>query len=200
MIIIGITGGFGTGKSFVAGIFKKLGAQVVDADSLAHRTLKKGSATYKSIVAVFGRSVLDKAGAVNRKALGRLVFGDKKKLAALNRIIHPVVIGQIKERVEGSGKGVLVIDAPLICETALADMIDALIVVKASKQRQIDRCVKKFKLSEADVRRRIACQLPLEIKLKKADRVIDNNGTRSVTEKQVTKLWQELKKGAIVWK
>ena len=200
MMIVGLTGSFGTGKSFVADIFKKLGAQVVDADRLAHQALEKDPATYKKIVAAFGRSILGKDGAINRKALGKLVFGDKKKLAMLNRIIHPVVIEQIIGTIKTPGNKVLVIDAPLICETSLLKRIDVLVVVKASKKRQIKRCVKKFNLGEADVCRRIVCQMPLKKKIAKADYVIDNDGTRKETEKQVTKVWQEIKKGANVWR
>ena len=200
MIIVGLTGGFGTGKSFVAGLFKKLGAQVVDADKLAHRTLVKNSPTHKKIVSAFGRSILGRDGSINRRALGLLVFSDKKKLGLLNRIVHPVVIGRIKKMIKAPASGILVINAPLICETSLSKMIDALVVVKASKQKQIERCIKKFNLSEADVCRRMACQMPLKMKTDRADHVIDNDGTRKETEKQVTKIWQELKKGATVWR
>ena len=200
MVIVGLTGGFGTGKSFVAGLFRKLGSKVVDADKLAHGTLKKGSVTYKQIIAAFVRSILNKDGSINRPALGRLVFNDKKKLSTLNRIIHPVVIGQIKNKIKESGANILVIDAPLICETSLLKMIDMLVVVKSSRQKQIERCIKKFNLDKVGVYKRIACQMPLKMKLRKADRIIDNNGTRKGTGKQVIRIWQELKKGAIVWK
>jgi dephospho-CoA kinase len=200
MITVGLTGSFGSGKSYVAGLFKKLGACVVDADIMAHAALKTGSATYRKIVSKFGRSILHSDGSVDRKALGRVVFSDRKKLNALNRMIHPVVIAGIKKKMGAPGKGVLVVDAPLICEAGMSGMFDMLIVVKASRQKQIERCVKKFNLCEKDVCKRMACQMPLNAKIRRADHVIDNNGTRKETEKQVTKIWQELKKGATVWR
>jgi dephospho-CoA kinase len=200
MITVGLTGAFGTGKSFVAGIFKDLGARVIDADKLAHMALKKGSPVYKKAVAVFGRAILKRDGSVDRRALAGIVFNDRRKLAKLNGMIHPFVIGRIKGAIKSGGKGVLVIDAPLICETGLDRLFDTLVVVKASKKRQLQRCLKKFDLEEADVCKRMACQMPLEAKIKRADIVIDNDGARKDTKKQVTKIWQELKKGAIVWR
>jgi dephospho-CoA kinase len=202
MLIAGLTGGFGTGKTYVASIFRKLGAKVIDADKLAHAALKEGSPTYKKIVAAFDRSVLVPTGAINRKALGKIVFDDKKRLAQLNGIIHPFVMGKIKERIKAGGSGMLIIDAPLICETALSGMIDVLIVVKASRKNQLERCMKKFKMEEEDVDKRMACQIPLKEKVEKADYIVDNNGTRKGTEKEVKQIWQELKrkKGAILWR
>jgi dephospho-CoA kinase len=200
MLKAGLTGGFGTGKSFAAAIFKELGAGIIDADKLAHKALKKGSATYKKIIAAFGKSVLDGNGLISRKKLGRVVFDNKRKVARLNRIIHPAVTDEIKKRIRSFKGKVLVIDAPLICEAGLCGLIDVLIVVTASKEKQITRCLKKFKIKKADVYKRIACQMPLKTKIKKADYVIDNNGTRKETRMKVIKIWQELNKGARVWR
>jgi dephospho-CoA kinase len=200
MPTVGLTGSFGTGKSFVAGLFKKLGARIIDADKLAHKTLKKGSVAYKKIVAVFGKSVLGRGGSIDRKKLGRIVFDDKKKITKLNRIVHPIVIRQIKDKIRSSKNDILVLDAPLICETGLSGLMDALIVVKASREEQLERSMKKFHLSKEGVYKRIACQMPLKMKISKADHVIDNSGTRKETEKQVAKIWQDLKKGASVWR
>lgn len=200
MLIAGITGGFGTGKSFAAAIFKELGAEVIDADKMAHKALRKGSETYKKIIDVFGRSILDGSGLISRKKLGREVFSDKRKVARLNRIIHPIVIVQIKKRISSFKGKILVIDAPLICETSLSGLIDALIVVTSSREKQIARCIKKFKIKKEDVYKRTACQMPLKTKINKADYVIDNNGTRKETRMQVIKIWQDLNKGARVWR
>ena len=200
MLTIGITGGFGTGKSFVASIFRKLGAKVIDADKLAHKALKKGTAVYKRVVKEFGSSILDKKGSIDRKALAGIVFNDKKQLVKLNRIVHPVVIREIKKSIRVSWNRIIVIDAPLICETSLSGIIDILVVVKASSKVQIDRCVRKFRIKEKDVCKRVACQIPLTKKIEKADHVIDNNGTKEKTRREVTRLWQSIKKGANVWR
>jgi dephospho-CoA kinase len=199
-MIIGVTGGFGSGKTFVAGIFNRLGVKVIDADKLAHKAIEKGSAAYKKAVSKFGVTILRKDGSIDRRALAGLVFADKKRLAALNRIVHPFVLGRIKSAIKEYRADVLVIDAPLICETSLIDSVDILVVVKAPRKEQVARCVKKFRLKEADVCKRMACQMPLKAKVAKADYVIDNGGTRKETEKQVMNIWQEIKKGARLWR
>lgn len=195
MMIVGLTGGLGAGKSFVAGIFKKLGAKIVDADRLAHLALKKSSATYRRVVSVFGDSILDAQGLIDRRKLGRIVFDDKRRLSELNRIVHPVVIGKIRKSIASFGKGVLVVDAPLICEANLSGLFDVLVVVKSSKSRQIERSSAKLGLNKKDALKRIACQTPIGEKIKKADYVVDNNGTRKETERKVLKIWQEIKRG-----
>ena len=194
MRIVGLTGGFGSGKSFVASLFKRLGAKVVDADKLGHKALKKGSAAYKRVVAAFGEDVLFPDLSINRKALAGIVFANRKKLAKLNRIVHPGIIRDVVKRIESCAKSeVLIVDAPLICETNITGLMNVLIVVKASKRNQIERCSKKLGMKEKDVRRRIVAQMPLNRKIRMADYVVDNNGTKEDAKKQVRKIWQELK-------
>lgn len=201
MRIVGLTGGFGSGKSFVASLFKKLGAKVVDADKLGHKALKMGSAVYKRIVAAFGKKILFPDLSINRKALAGIVFANRKKMAKLNRITHPWIIKEIVKRIRRVAKSeVLIVDAPLICETNITDLMNVLIVVKASKKNQIERCSKKFGMREKDVCKRMACQMPLNRKIRMADYIVDNNGTKKETKKQVRKIWKELKKGAQIWR
>jgi dephospho-CoA kinase len=197
MRIIGLTGGFGSGKSFVASLFKDLGANIIDADKLGHKALGKGSDAYKKIVAAFGENILKPDLSINRKALGDIVFADRKRLARLNRIAHPVIIREIVKRIRRAAENdTLVVDAPLICEANITGLMDALIVIKASKKNQIERSSKKFGMNEKDVCKRIAAQMPLKRKIRMADYTVDNNGTKRETKKQVRNIWQELKKGA----
>ena len=197
MRIVGLTGGFGSGKSFVASLFKRLGAKVVDADKLGHKALKRGSAAYKKVVAAFGKKILFPDLSINRKALAGIVFANRKKIAKLNRIVHPEIIRGIVKRIRKTVKSeVLIVDAPLICETNITGLMNVLIVVKASKKNQIERCSKKFDMEERGVCKRIAMQMPLNKKVRMADYTVNNNGTKEDTKKQVRKLWQELKKGA----
>ncbi len=197
MRIIGLTGSFGSGKSFVASLFRRLGAKVVDADKLGHRALKKGSVVYKRVVAAFGKRILKPDLSISRKALAGIVFADRKMLAKLNSIVHPGIIRDIVKRMRTAAKSeVLIVDAPLICETNIAGLMNALIVVKASKRNQAERCSKKFGMEEKDVCKRIAMQMPLNRKIRMADYTVDNNGTKEDTKKQVRKIWKELKKGA----
>ena len=197
MRIIGLTGGFGSGKSFVASLLKRLGAKVVDADKLGHKALKKGSAAYKRVVAQFGKKILKPDLSINRKRLAGIVFANKRSLAKLNRIVHSGIIKEIVRRVCTARKSeILIVDAPLLCETNITGLMNALIVVKASKKNQIERCSKKFGMEEKDVCKRIAMQMPLNKKVRMADYTVDNSGTKEDTKRQVRKIWQQLKKGA----
>ena len=197
MRIVGLTGGFGTGKSFVASLFKRLGAAVVDADKLGRKALKRGSSSYRKIVTAFGKNILNSDLSINRRALAGIVFDNRKMLAKLNRIAHPEIIKDIKRRINRAGIGeILIVDAPLICETNITGLMDVLIVVKASKSNQIERSLDRLCVSEEDVRKRIECQMPLKKKIRMADYVVDNDGTREETKKQVRKIWLKLKEGA----
>ena len=197
MRIVGLTGGFGAGKSFVASLFKKLGAKVIDADKLGHKVLSKGSSGYRRVVAAFGKKILSPDLSINRKALAGIVFADRKDLTRLNRIVHPGIIKEIVKRIRGAAKSeVLIVDAPLICEANISGLMNVLIVVKASRKNQVKRCCKKFGMEERDVCKRIAMQMPLNKKIRMADYTVDNNGTKKKTKKQVREIWQELKKGA----
>lgn len=196
MKVIGLTGSFGTGKTFVASIFRSLGATVIDADRIAHDAIGRGRQAHKKIVSFFGRQILDKDGEVNRKRLAGKVFGNKKALASLNRIVHPDVIRTINACIKKAGPGdVVVVDAPLLVEAGLVGMADLVVVVKSSERRQVERCSRKFSMSKEDVMKRIKGQIPITRKIKLADFVVDNDGSRSETRKRVKKIWKE-----IVWR
>ncbi len=193
MTILGLTGSFGTGKTLVASLFKRLGAEIIDADRIAHDVIKKNSSAYKKIIIVFGKGVLAKNGNIDRSKLAAIVFGNRKELRKLNRIVHPEVIRKIKEdmRKLGDAKAV-VIDAPLLVEAKVTGMVDKLVVVKASRTNQVDRCVKKFKMKKEDVLRRIENEIPLKTKIVMADFVVSNDGRKSETKKQVEEIWRRL--------
>jgi len=195
-IIIGITGSFGTGKTTVAKIFKSLGAALLDADKLAHGTFKRGSVSYRQIVKNFGRGILDKFGKIDRTKLAYVVFRNKSSLSKLCSIVHPLIIAKIKEsvrRILNSGDvPAIVIDAPLLIEAGLHDIVDYLIVVKTSRQTQIERVMKNKGLTRKDVISRIKNQMQLSKKIQMADYVIDNEASKSDTKKAVKKIWKEI--------
>ena len=192
-LIVGVTGSFGTGKTTVAGIFRSLGAKVLDADKLAHASLDKGSRSHKDIVQAFGRGVLGPKGDIDRKKLAALAFRDKRLLRKLCGIVHPAVIDRIKSEVlKNKGCRAIVIDAPLLIEAGLNRMVDLLLVVKASQANQVKRCAAKFKMTKGEVLGRIRNQMPLKEKLKKADFVIYNDGSKKKTKKQVLNIWRRL--------
>jgi len=184
-IVLGITGGFGSGKTTVARIFKSFGAKLIDADKIAHRVLNRGGKAYKKIINTFGRDILKKNRQIERQKLAKIVFNNKNLLKRLNGIIHPEVIRIIKNEIKVSRAKVIVLDAPLLLEAGLERMVDKLIVVKITKGRQIKRIKNKTSLSKADILKRIASQIPLRAKMRLADFVIDNSGTVEKTKEQV---------------
>ena len=196
MIVIGLTGGFGTGKSHVAGIFKGLGAKVIDADKLAHDSIKKGGPAYKMVVSLFGPSVVGARREINRSKLGRIVFADKRSLKRLDAVVHPEVIKAIKKSVRQTARDeVVVIDAPLLIEAGLAGMVDELVVVTCPKDIQVRRCMRKFGIDKEEVLKRIKNQIPITKKIKMADHVVDNSGPKAETREAAKKIWRQ-----IVWR
>jgi dephospho-CoA kinase len=192
-IVIGLTGSFGTGKTTVAGIFKSLGADVIDADLLAHEALSKNSSAYKKVVALFGPSVLGAGGHIDRRALAGVVFKDKRLLNKLCGIVHPLVIARIRRLFRAATCGrVIVVDAPLLIESGLHRIVDKLVVVSAPRRDQIARCAAKFGLTEKEVLERIKNQMPLGKKIKMADYVICNDGTKNETKREVSNVWRDL--------
>ncbi|MGA2774558.1 MAG: dephospho-CoA kinase [Candidatus Omnitrophota bacterium] len=182
-LIIGITGNLGCGKSTVARLFRKSGAELIDADKLAHDAISLNGPCYKKVVKVFGNAILTKGKRIDRRKLGKKVFEDKRLLLQLNRIIHPEVIRQIKFKIMESRKQVVVLDVPLLIESGLDKIVDKVIVVKTDLRHQLIRIKNKLSLSESEVSKRLNFQLPLREKVRLADFVIDNNGTIGKTKK-----------------
>ncbi len=192
-MIIGVTGSFGTGKSFVASIFKRFGAKIIDADLLARRALRRNSPSYKKALTTFGDGILGNGRSIDRRRLAEIVFTDRTKLEKLNRIIHPEVIKDIKAAIARSANGeAVVIDAPLLVEANMIGLVDKLVVVESSRKVQVERCMKKFGIKKGDILKRIRSQIHINKKIEMADFVIDNGGTRSETRKQAVKVWGEI--------
>ncbi|MFC1704221.1 dephospho-CoA kinase, partial [Candidatus Omnitrophota bacterium] len=193
MFIIGITGSFGTGKTTVAQVLRKLGAKVIDADRIAREAMNPGTKVYRRIVTLFGKRILaEGAAAIDRKKLADLVFTSKRNLAVLCKIVHPVVIQKIKKYIRESRKKgikVIAIDAPLLIEAGLTSIVDVLVVVKADKKTQFQRLGKRD-FTQAEITQRIASQLPLKKKLQRADYVVDNSKTKPYMVRQVKNIWK----------
>lgn len=190
-IILGVTGGVATGKSTIAGMLGQLGAVVIDADRISHRFLRRGTPSWQKVVDEFGDEILNKNLVINRKRLGKIIFADKDKRKKLERIIHPLVIETVKRKISQAIKkeqAVIVIDAPLLIESGMRSLVDKLIVVNATNHIQRKRLAERG-LGREDADRRINSQLPLTMKVKLADYVIENNGDLACTEKQVRRIW-----------
>lgn len=197
MKIIGLTGGFKTGKSTVADILSKLGARVIDADRLARHTLEPKTKTLKRLVQTFGEGILDKRGKIDRPKLAKLVFGNRRNLQILNSIIHPQVIEDIKKQIaeikNSNPEAIVIIEVPLLFEANMQDMMDKIIVVATTKDIQLKRARKTTSLSIEEIKKRINSQMPLSKKRKLADMVIDNNKNLEEIRRQVKKIWKKIK-------
>jgi dephospho-CoA kinase len=187
-IILGLTGSFGSGKTSVARIFRSYGAKIIDADKLTHQVIRPGENVYKGIVKIFGRQILKQNKSIDRRKLARIVFGDRKLLIKINRIMHPEIIRMIKKKIRTAPAKIVILDAPLLIEAGLETIVDKLIVVTLTRKKQIERILKKHALKKSDIIKRIEAQMPLEKKVRLADFIIDNNGSVQTTKKQVQRI------------
>lgn len=198
MIIVGLTGSVGTGKSTVDNFFRELGAYIIDWDELAREVVRPHLKAWEEIVAYFGKDFLNEDLTLNRQKLADMVFPDKEKVAKLNQLVHPQVFKEderITNEIKSLDPDALIIkDIPLLTEVARPLFVDKIIVVAASEQTQIRRLGERG-MSREDAQNRIKSQLPLDEKIKFADFVIDNDGTLEETKKQVEEVYSLLKKG-----
>ena len=195
MIVVGLTGGIGSGKSAVSRLLVGHGAVVVDADLVAREVVEPGTPGLAAVAERFGPSLLRPDGALDRAALGRLVFGDPAALAALNGLLHPLIAARTSELVEQArtdGARVLVHDVPLLVENGLAPLYDAVVVVAVTPMTQLDRLVRLRGMDEGDARARIGAQAVLADKLAVATHVVHNDGPIRDLPPQVAQLWAEL--------
>jgi dephospho-CoA kinase len=183
--LIGLTGNIATGKSTVAKILSELGATVIDADALTHELQRKGTPTYGAIVAAFGTAVLNEAGEIDRRALGSIVFSDAEKLKQLEAIMHPAVAIESAHRIMEAPTSIIVYEAIKLIEAGRASMCDAIWVVTAKYEGQLERLMRDRKMSESEARTRIEAQPPQSEKIKFATVVIDNSGSMEETREQV---------------
>lgn len=199
MIVVGLTGSVGTGKSTVTSLFRDLGAYVIDWDELARKVVRPRSKVWRQLVDYFGRSILNDDLTINRQKLADVVFSDREKLNRLNEIIHPNVFEadeKITNEIRSHDPDALIVkDIPLLFEVSRPIPVDKIIVVSASEETQLRRLEEKG-MSREDARRRIESQIPLDEKIKSADFVIDNDGPLEETRKQVQAIYSLLKKGA----
>ncbi len=200
MLLVGLTGGIGSGKSTVAGMLEKRGAAVFDADLLAREAVAPGTPGYERVIERFGPNVLGPGGELDREALASIVFADPAARRDLEAIVHPEVrrlFAEGCERYRDTDK-VVVFSAPLLVETGMHTAFEVLIVVSTTVETQVERLMRERGMSEAAIRARIAAQLPLEAKAEVADVIIDNEGTLAELEGQVDRVWADLQARARV--
>jgi dephospho-CoA kinase len=181
-LVVGLTGGIGSGKSTVAGILRKSGAVVIDADALGHRVLEIPRIR-AALVRDFGAAILGEDGRIDRRALGRKAFRNKAATARLNRRVHPEILNRIRRGIRRA-RGCVVLDAALLYETGAEALCDRVWFVDAPRRRRLER-IRARGWSAREVSRRERTQMPLREKKRRADVVIDNGGPVSRTEREV---------------
>jgi dephospho-CoA kinase len=191
-LVVGVTGGFGTGKTTVAGMFKSFGAAVIDADEIARLCLRPSKSTYAKVVRLFGNEIINEDASINRKRLAEMVFSHPRLRHKLNALVHPAIKKDIKAQVQGAHGCVVVIDAPLLFETGIDKAADKVVVVTAGLEQQVRRLKKRAGLERNEVMQRIQSQMPLEKKARMADFIIDNSGSIRETAQQAKRIWFNL--------
>jgi len=195
-LILGITGNIAAGKSTICEFFRRLGAAVVSADSLAREVVAPGSPVLAQLTERFGRRVIAADGTLDRKALADLVFAEDRARFDLNQIIHPAIAASAEERLQSLNRctPLVIYEAPLLYEAGAEKRVDAVLVVTVTEERQMQRLTARDGLSEAEARARIAAQMPQAEKIARADFVIDNSGAPEIAAARVRELYEKLTK------
>jgi dephospho-CoA kinase len=194
---VGLTGGIGAGKSEVSKRLAAYGAVLIDADLIAREVVAPGTDGLAEVVESFGAGVLGPDGALDRVALGDIVFADSDKLERLNAIVHPRVGARMRELEDSARAGsVIVHDVPLIAENGLAGSYDLVVVVDVPPRIQLDRLVRLRGMSREQAQARMSAQASREQRLAVATIVLDNSGSLAELDRQVGELWAELRRRA----
>lgn len=193
MILVGLTGGIGSGKSTVSALLAELGAVIVDADRIARSLQAPGSPVLERMAERFGRHIIRDDGSLDRAAVAAIVFNDADALADLNRIVHPALHAEIEAQIDAqrATDRVVVLDFPLLAENP-RDGLAATIVVDIDPELAVERLVGQRGMDETDARARMSSQMRRDERLAVATHVIDNNGDLDGLASQVTELWDTL--------
>jgi dephospho-CoA kinase len=196
MLKVGLTGGYATGKTFVASEFERLGCHLIFADQLGHAALQPGGAAYAPTVALFGHDILLADGSIDRKKLGSIVFSSPDLLAKLNAIVHPAVFAMEEQMLADFAAcdphGIVMLEAAILIEAGRYTDCDKLVVTACDQEAQIARGMKRDGITREAVLARLNKQMPLEEKKRYADFVIDTSGSREETLRQVQEVFSAL--------
>ena len=200
MLVIGLTGSIGTGKSEVTRQLEQLGAVIINADQVGHEAYTPNSESWKEVVGAFGKDILHPGGEIDRKKLGSIVFADPDLLAKLNAIMHPRMAGMVAERIQKlreEGVRVVVVEAALLYEAGWEILTDEVWAVDSPLETVVERLRARNGLDEAEVRRRIDSQMDIQERLKRADLVVDNSGDTAALERVLKSLWETRVEGKV---
>lgn len=196
MVLVGLTGGIGSGKSEVLGMFRELGAATFDADTAAREALAPGSPSLKKLVQHFGPGIVDEEGGLIRRKLRELTFFDPEKRNILNETVHPEVDRIIKEWLQAlearGGVEVAVVEVPLLFEVGLEDRYHRVVVVWVDRETQVQRLAARDGITEEEVLKTLRVQMDLDEKAQRAHIVIDNTRDAQDTREQVAAAYTAL--------
>lgn len=196
MLLVGLTGGYATGKSFVADELERLGCRLVYADSLGHQALLPSGQAYQPVLDLFGEEILT-AGFIDRKKLGQIVFARPDLLDKLSALIHPAVFHAEQKLIEEysrlNSRAIVVVEAAILIEAGRHKIFDRLIVTVCSTETQIARAMKRDGLTREQVKTRLAKQMPVEEKSSYADYLVDTDGPKESTLFRVNEVFTELR-------
>lgn len=197
MLRVGLTGGLGSGKSFVSAALAELGCRVLKADELGHAVLELGAEAYAPVVASFGPEILNADGRIERKRLAAIVFNDAAKLRLLNSLVHPAVVAReeqwLQQVEDADPSAIAVVEAAILIETGSYRRFHKLVLAVCGEAQQIERAMARDGTPRELVLERLRRQMPLEEKKKFADYLIDTSGTTDDTIEQVKRLYESLR-------
>ena len=200
MIVIGLTGGIGTGKSEVARIFQELGAVLINADQIGHQAYTPHSEIWQEVVKAFGEEILQPNGEIDRKKLGSIVFADPDQLTRLNQIMHPrmarIVAQQVQELRE-QGADVVVVEAALLFEAGWDSLVGEVWSTESPEYLVIKRLQSRSGLSQEEAKKRIDSQMSAEERKSRSQVVVDNSGDLVELDRVVRSIWDRRVKAKV---
>lgn len=200
MLVIGLTGGIGTGKSEVARLLEGLGAVVISADQVGHQAYTPHSEIWEEVVREFGQDIVHSNGEIDRKKLGAIVFSNPARLEQLNRIMHPRMARMVADRIEQlrqAGTPIVVVEAALLFEAGWDSLVNEVWVTDSSEEAVVGRLKVRNGLDEAEAVKRVRSQMSRSQRLERANVVVDNSGDKATLERTIRELWEHRVKGRI---
>jgi dephospho-CoA kinase len=193
-LLVGLTGGIGSGKSLASRYFRELGYPVISADLIAKRLYKTDKKLKRKLVKEFGRDILDEKGNIGGASARRIILSDKKNIKRVNSLVHPFVIREIRRQVKKLKSKIIIKETAIMFESGYADTVDYVVLIYANKALRLARAAKRDRLPKAHISRLMSLQMSEKEKLKLADFVIKNNGSTSGLKKGIYSLNKLLKK------
>ena len=200
MLVIGLTGGIGTGKTEVSRLLERLGATVINADQVGHEAYTPHSEAWQEVVKAFGEDILQENGEIDRRKLGSIVFADPGQLAALNEIMHPRMAAIVKEKLrvlENQGTNVAVVEAAVLFEAGWDALVGEVWTTESPAEKVVERLQQRNGFAPEEIRKRIASQMPSEERARRANEVILNDGELEDLDTAVREVWKRRVEGRI---